>query len=127
MVPRLHADGVGYSLQFCSVPVPFRVVKEADRSSREEIDFFLLVEIQDLLRKQVISVVPPHNREKRLYFADLLLPNKTECWRQREYLGVVLNSGPFCWNPDGSPSDIAEAAAGCRSNSPVVASGVRQE
>lgn len=62
MVTRLHADGVGYSLQFCSVPVPSRVVIEADRSYREEIDF-LSVDVQDLLQKQPIFAVPHHDWE----------------------------------------------------------------
>ena len=57
---------LGYSLQFCSVPPPFRGIREANLSSQEEIGF-LSTEIQALLQKQAVSVVHFQEREKGLY------------------------------------------------------------
>ena len=67
---------LGYSLQFCSVPPPFRGLREANLSSQEEIGF-VSTEIQALLQKQAVSVVHSQDREKGLYSMYFLVPKKT--------------------------------------------------
>jgi len=66
---------LGYSLQFCSIPPPFRGIREANLSSQEEIGF-LSTEIQALLQKQAVSVVHSEDREKGLYSMYFLVSNK---------------------------------------------------
>ena len=66
---------LGYSLQFCCVPPPFMGIKEVSLSSREEIDS-LSAEIQDLSKKQAVSVIPTHDRENGFYSAYFLVPKK---------------------------------------------------
>ena len=67
---------LGYSLQFCSVPPPFRGIREANLSSQEEIGF-LSAEVQALLQKQAVSVVHSQDREKGHYSLYFLVPKKT--------------------------------------------------
>lgn len=57
---------------------PFGSLREANLSIQEEI---LSVEIQDLLWKQMISVVSLHDTERRIYSPYLLTPKKMEEFR----------------------------------------------
>lgn len=63
---------LGYLLQSCSIPSPFRCVREVNLSTEEEMDF-LSAEIQDLLQKQLLSC---HMTESGFYFAYFLVPKK---------------------------------------------------
>ncbi|KAK5898199.1 hypothetical protein CgunFtcFv8_015637 [Champsocephalus gunnari] len=67
---------LGYSLQFHSIPPPFRGIREANLSSQEEIGF-LSAEVQALVQKQAVSVVHPQDREKGHYSLYFLVPKKT--------------------------------------------------
>ena len=71
---------LGYSLQFCGLPPAFRGIQEKNLSSQEEIDF-LTGEIQELLLKQAVSIVPPHDRERGFYSPYFLVPKKTGDYR----------------------------------------------
>ncbi|KAL3067396.1 hypothetical protein OYC64_017183 [Pagothenia borchgrevinki] len=66
----------GYSLQFCSIPPPFKGMREVNLSSQEEMGF-LSAEIQALVQKQAVSVVHPRHREKGLYSMYFLVLKKT--------------------------------------------------
>lgn len=71
---------LGYSLQFCGLPPAFRGIQEVNLSSQKEIEF-LEGEIQDLLSKQAVSIVPPHDRERGFYSPYFLVPKKTGGYR----------------------------------------------
>lgn len=71
---------LGYSLQFCRLPPAFRGIQEKSLASQQELDF-LRREIQDLLSKQAVSIVPPHNREQGFYSPYFLVPKKTGDYR----------------------------------------------
>lgn len=71
---------LGYSLQFCRLPPAFRGIQEVNLSSQQEIEF-LEGEIQDLLSKQAVSTVPPHDRERGFYSPYFLVPKKTGDYR----------------------------------------------
>ena len=66
----------GYSLQFCSVPPPFRGMREVILSSQEEMGF-LSTEIQALVQKQAVSVVHPQQKERGFYSMYFLVSKKT--------------------------------------------------
>ena len=66
----------GYSLQFCSIPPPFKGMQEVNLSSQEEMGF-LSAEIQALVQKQAVSIVHPRHREQGLYSTHFLVPKKT--------------------------------------------------
>lgn len=71
---------LGYSLQFCGLPPAFRGIREINLSSLQEIDF-LEREIQDLMSKQAVSIVPAHDRERGFYSPYFLVPKKTGDYR----------------------------------------------
>ncbi|XP_045919663.1 uncharacterized protein LOC123979658 [Micropterus dolomieu] len=87
----------GYSLQFCCIPPSFQGIKEANLSSQEEVDF-PATEIQQLLQKQAISVVPTHDMYKGLYSTYFLVPKKTGGFRpilDLRYLNQHIAWKPF--------------------------------
>ena len=69
-----------YSLQFCGIPPAFSGTLERNLSSQQEIEF-LKGEIQDLLSKWAVSIVPPHNRNRVFYSPYFLVPKKTGDYR----------------------------------------------
>ena len=68
---------LGYSLQFCHVPPLVFGIKEINLFSKEEIDS-PSKQIQVLLLKQAVLIVPTHDKQRRFFSVYFLVPKKNE-------------------------------------------------
>lgn len=69
-------------------------LREVNLSSQEEIDI-LTTEIQNLLQKQAISVVPPHDGERGIYSTYLVTKKTGDFILDLRHLNTCIAHEPF--------------------------------
>ena len=66
----------GYKIEFISQPPQFQGIRETSLPSKLSAKSVLLEEVQDLLRKRAIELVPESDKEKGFYSRFFLVPKK---------------------------------------------------
>ncbi|KAL0159545.1 hypothetical protein M9458_043270, partial [Cirrhinus mrigala] len=74
----LHTVEKGYSIQFGAPPPPFEGVFPTVVGPKQAL--VMEQEVETLLRKEAIEVVPPHDRESGFYSWYFIVPKKDFSW-----------------------------------------------